>query len=93
MTSAMTRTIFSLFLLAMVGCSGTQGTRSDIPAAGRPLWDQCRASIDTWCHNRASGDPTQERDCEATTGHDYGALADDDAARRTFLRAHGCTSL
>ena len=82
----------SLFLLVIVGCSGQQGMRSDIPAAGRPLWDQCRASIDTWCHARASIDPTQERGCEATTGHDYGAI-DAAAARRTFLRAHGCTSL
>lgn len=90
MWSAMTRTITSLFLMATLGCSGTQGTRSDIPAAGRPLWDQCRASVDAWCHNRASGDPTQERDCEATAGHDYSALADD-PARQQFLRAHGCS--
>ncbi|MDO9019389.1 MAG: hypothetical protein Q8S73_21600 [Deltaproteobacteria bacterium] len=86
----MTRTIASLFLLAVVGCSGQQGMRSDIPAAGRPLWDRCRPSVDTWCHNRAQGDPTLERECEGNTGHDYGLLADD-AARQQFLRAHGCS--
>lgn len=76
-------------LVFVVGCSGSQGSRSDIPAAARPLWDQCRTAVDAYCHGRAQGDPTQERDCEARTGHDFGALPDD-AARRQFMRDHQC---
>lgn len=78
-----------VMLVVLLGCSGTQGSRSDIPVGIRPLWDQCRPAIDTWCHNRAQGDPTQERECEATTATEY--VAQPDAlARRQFLIAHRC---
>lgn len=80
-------TILALVLAA--ACSGQQGTRADIPAEGRPLWDQCRSSVDSYCHERAVGDPTRERECEGQTGVDYAALRDE-AARRRFLMEHGC---
>lgn len=91
MSSTMMRTVF-LSLVVLVGCSGAQSAQNDIPAAARPLWEQCRPSIDSYCHNRAQGDPSLERECEATTAHDYGVITDD-AARRQYLRTHGCTSL
>jgi hypothetical protein len=79
----------ALMLLVVLGCSGAQGSRNDLPPAARPLWDRCRSAINTMCHDRAVGDPTQERECEARTGHDFGALPDD-AAREQYMRAHGC---
>ena len=88
MLAAMMRT--TLILVALVGCSGSQGNRSDIPVAARPLWDQCHSSVEAWCHTRGQGDLTLERECEGNVGHEYAAIADE-AARRQFLSAHGCT--
>lgn len=84
----MQRIAFAFVVLA--GCSGRQGTRNDIPPDGRPLWDQCHAAIEAYCHDRGQGDPTRERECSGQVGTDYSALTSDDA-RRQFLAARRCT--
>lgn len=81
----------ALVLVVLGGCSSNQGgARDDIPAAARPLWDQCRSSLEAWCNSQSQGDPALERECEGTTAHDYAALRDE-AARRQYLTAHRCT--
>ena len=74
---------------ALAGCASTQTSDAAVPAAGRPMWTQCSASVTAWCHRQGQGDPTLDRDCEASTTREYSALADD-PARRQYLTAHGC---
>ncbi len=75
---------------ALVGCGSTQASDAAVPAAGRPMWSQCSASVTAWCHRQGQGDPTLDRDCEANSTREYSALADD-PARRQYLTAHGCS--
>lgn len=89
MWEPMKHTAAFFLLAAMAACSGVQGTRSDIPAAARPLWDQCTSAVNAWCERSSQGDPTRDRECKANVGHDYSAIPDD-AGRRQFLSAHGC---
>jgi hypothetical protein len=83
------RPIAALTLALLAGCSSAQTAGAGIPAAGRPMWEQCSTAVTAWCHRQGQGDPTLDRDCEATTAREYGALADD-AARQAYLRARAC---
>ncbi len=74
----------------VVGCSSSQTSGASIPAAGRSMWNQCSSPMTAWCHRQGQGDPTLDRECEATTAREYAALPED-AARRQYLTAHGCT--
>ncbi len=71
------------------GCSSAQRSDAAIPAAARSMWNQCSAPMTAWCHRQGQGDPTLDRDCEATTEREYAALPED-SARRQYLTAHGC---
>jgi|GEM_PF-635671 len=84
------RLLAGLGLAALAGCSSAQTADAAIPAAGRPMWDQCSSSISAWCHRQGQGDPTLDRECEGTAAREYSALADD-AARRQYLTARACT--
>lgn len=84
-----TRTALMVLLMAL-GCSSAQRPEANIPAEGRPLWEQCSRAMNDWCHQQSQGDPTLDRDCEANTARDYAALRDD-AARRQYVVAHHCS--
>lgn len=76
--------------VSVVGCASSQTSGASIPAAGRSTWNQCSAPMTAWCHRQGQGDPTLDRECEATTAREYAALPED-VARRQYLTAHGCT--
>ncbi|MDB4931986.1 MAG: hypothetical protein JWM10_4470 [Myxococcaceae bacterium] len=80
----------ALLLIVLCGCSSTQASQIEIPAAGRPMWEQCRSAMDAWCHAQSQGDLTLNRDCEMNTTREYSRLGDE-AARRSYLTTHRCT--
>ena len=75
---------------ALAGCGSAQTSGAAVPSAGRPMWSQCSTSVTAWCHRQGQGDPTLDRDCEASTTRESSALADD-SVRRQYLTAHGCS--
>lgn len=80
----------AFMVVVLSGCSASQASQIEIPAAGRPMWEQCHSSMDAWCHAQSQGDPTLKRDCEMNTRRDYSRL-NDEPARRQFLTTHRCT--
>lgn len=80
----------ALMLVVLGGCSATQASDIEIPAAGRSMWDHCHSAMDTWCTAQSQGDLTLNRDCHMNTTREYSQLRDE-AARRQYLTAHRCT--
>lgn len=75
--------------LCLAACASTRAPRVVVPAEAQSDFDRCRATLVTWCHGVAHGDPTQERDCLEHTTREY-VDATTPAARRQYLASHGC---
>ncbi len=79
----------SLTILALA-CSAQRPQIASMPPDVRADWDRCEAAVTRWCADHSHGSPTEERDCVQTESQNFARQADE-AARRAYLGAHGCT--
>jgi len=84
-----TRLALPFVTLLLLACRAQRPEIASMPPDVRASWNRCEPAVTRWCADRSHGAPTEERDCVQTESQHYAAQADD-AARATYIRAHGC---